>query len=199
MEVSTVKGSPERKNAILRCAEEEFLKKGYAQASLREICAKAEVTTGALYFYFKSKADLFDTLVRDVAIMLQALLEAQLYKYLEPEHSHTTIDVELIDYLLDNRIPILLLGTKAKGTKYEGYMRRIEDQLVTSLQSMMENRCGRPVDRELARIIMTMRVTAYETIISRPYTREEALDLFNNILIYGRAGMNCLLDSLMSE
>ena len=34
---------------ILQCAREEFLSKPYEAVSLREICAKAGVTTGALY------------------------------------------------------------------------------------------------------------------------------------------------------
>ena len=34
---------------ILDCAREEFLSKPYEAVSLREICAKAGVTTGALY------------------------------------------------------------------------------------------------------------------------------------------------------
>ena len=33
---------------ILDCAKAEFLEKGYMNASLRQICANAGVTTGAL-------------------------------------------------------------------------------------------------------------------------------------------------------
>ena len=44
---------------ILACAKEEFLSKGYAKVSLREVCQKAGVTTGALYNRFPNKAALF--------------------------------------------------------------------------------------------------------------------------------------------
>ena len=40
---------------ILKAAREEFLEKGYKGASLRSICKKAGVTTGAFYFQFENK------------------------------------------------------------------------------------------------------------------------------------------------
>jgi len=41
-----IEGVSER---ILSCAKEGFLEKGYADASLRTIAAKAETTTGSIY------------------------------------------------------------------------------------------------------------------------------------------------------
>lgn len=40
---------------ILACAREEFLEKGYSDASLRTIAAKADVTTGSIYSRFGGK------------------------------------------------------------------------------------------------------------------------------------------------
>ena len=44
---------------IMESAKEEFLQKGFLDASLQEICKKAGVTTGALYKRFKGKEELF--------------------------------------------------------------------------------------------------------------------------------------------
>ena len=44
-----IEGVSER---ILSCAKEGFLEKGYADASLRTIAAKAETTTGSIYSRF---------------------------------------------------------------------------------------------------------------------------------------------------
>ena len=49
---------------MLICARAEFLEKGYQKASLRSICKKAGVTTGALYFFFQDKEDLFAAIVQ---------------------------------------------------------------------------------------------------------------------------------------
>ena len=54
-----VKDEKETKRRLLESAKKEFLEKGYLQASLRNICKNAGVTTGALYFFFEGKEALF--------------------------------------------------------------------------------------------------------------------------------------------
>ena len=49
----------ETREKLLEGAMAEFSENGYMKASLRKICADAGVTTGALYFFFKNKNDLF--------------------------------------------------------------------------------------------------------------------------------------------
>ena len=55
----------ETKEKLLESARKEFAKDGYMKASLRKICANAGVTTGALYFFFQDKADLFQSIVQE--------------------------------------------------------------------------------------------------------------------------------------
>jgi AcrR family transcriptional regulator len=50
----------EKRELLIRAAKEEFMEKGYNKASLRSICSKAGVTTGALYFFFENKEDLYE-------------------------------------------------------------------------------------------------------------------------------------------
>lgn len=56
----------ETKKNILSAAAEEFSACGFANASLRQICAKAGVTTGALYAYFKDKDQLFASVISPI-------------------------------------------------------------------------------------------------------------------------------------
>ena len=58
-----MKDDKETKSRLLASAKQEFMEKGYLQASLRNICKNAGVTTGALYFFFQDKEDLFASLV----------------------------------------------------------------------------------------------------------------------------------------
>ena len=58
---------------LLLSAREEFLAHGFERASLRRICGKAGVTTGAVYFFFQGKEDLFVHLVKDTAERLTQL------------------------------------------------------------------------------------------------------------------------------
>ena len=48
---------------ILSCAMTEFLEKGYTDASLRDIAAKAGTTTGSIYTRFGDKEGLFEAIV----------------------------------------------------------------------------------------------------------------------------------------
>ena len=59
---------------LIEAAKKEFLEKGYNKASLRTICANAGVTTGALYFFFENKADLFAAIVDPPLKELKAIL-----------------------------------------------------------------------------------------------------------------------------
>ena len=47
--------SEETKTRLLQAATEEFAEYGYEKSSLRRICKNAEVTTGALYFFFSGQ------------------------------------------------------------------------------------------------------------------------------------------------
>ena len=54
---------PERRDALLQSALEEFVERGYEQASMNQIIARAGVSKGAMYYYFEGKEDLFATLI----------------------------------------------------------------------------------------------------------------------------------------
>lgn len=51
------------------------MKKGYNKASLRSICVNAGVTTGALYFFFKDKGDLYKQCIGDAVDGLYNILQ----------------------------------------------------------------------------------------------------------------------------
>ena len=48
----------EARFAIIKAAKQEFLEKGYKGASMRSIAAKANMTVGNLYRYYKNKEDI---------------------------------------------------------------------------------------------------------------------------------------------
>ena len=52
---------------IETCAKKEFLEKGYVDASLRNIAAKAGTTTGSIYSRYGGKRRTFSAIVEAVA------------------------------------------------------------------------------------------------------------------------------------
>ncbi len=55
------------KRRLVAAATDEFFACGYSGASLRQICSRAGVTTGALYFFFENKQDLLRSVIDPLA------------------------------------------------------------------------------------------------------------------------------------
>src|SRR6185369_14993893 len=53
------------RSRIQRIALELFIEQGYEQTSLREIAERLGVTKAALYYHFRTKDDIVDSLVQD--------------------------------------------------------------------------------------------------------------------------------------
>lgn len=67
----------ESRKAIIEAAKEEFLEKGYEDASMRDIAKKAHMTVGNLYRYYDSKEDIIQHIVggtfKDIDIILKTV------------------------------------------------------------------------------------------------------------------------------
>lgn len=63
------------REAIIEAAIETFLDKGVSKSSLEQIARNAGVTRGAVYWHFKDKDDLLDTLVNLVRLPMHELLD----------------------------------------------------------------------------------------------------------------------------
>lgn len=117
--------------ALLAAGKQEFLKKGYLGASMREIAAAAGVTTGALYRYYTDKEALFEALVEEPARKLQ-----EQYRERQQEFADLPLDKQLqslrrvsdsaadwmIAYLYDHFDAFKLIARHAAGTRYGHYI-----------------------------------------------------------------------------
>jgi len=69
----------ERKNEILDVAQELFFTQGYEKTSVDNIIKKVGVSKGTFYYYFKSKEDLLDKLVKrmtgKIKVEIQKIVE----------------------------------------------------------------------------------------------------------------------------
>lgn len=73
----TKQADPLARRQILAAALEVFSKQGYAGTTLDDITAAANLSKGAIYWYFESKADLFATLLGErSSIFSEILLDA---------------------------------------------------------------------------------------------------------------------------
>jgi TetR/AcrR family transcriptional regulator, acrAB operon repressor len=63
---------------ILKAALKLFSEKGYAATNLTEIAQSAAVTRGAIYWHFKDKADLFNSLAGEVGLRRDEVIQQAL-------------------------------------------------------------------------------------------------------------------------
>lgn len=67
-----------RRGEILQAAEKVFAAKGFFHSSMSEIAEAAEFGTGTLYKYFRSKEDLYFTLIDEKTEEVNRLVKAEL-------------------------------------------------------------------------------------------------------------------------
>jgi len=60
---------------VLKAALSVFSVKGYAAATLDDVATAAKVTRGAIYWHFKSKADLYNTLTQELSARGASVVE----------------------------------------------------------------------------------------------------------------------------
>lgn len=135
-----MKEEQETKERLLKSAKKEFSEKGYMKASLRKICSQAGVTTGALYFFFQDKEDLFGALVEEPIKGIYDILyrhfdeESEMLeqplKYVHEDGDHDHFAEALVRHLYDNYDAFILLLKKSQGSRYEGFI----DDVTTFLE-----------------------------------------------------------------
>lgn len=181
---------PERDapSALLKAAKEVFLKEGFEKASLRKICAKAGVTTGAVYFLYKNKEELFEAIVRKTVEEAEDLCNGLMLNELHDLQSSVENEQKLIDFLYVHREEIELLINRSKGTKYENSKKRALYWLEEAFLKFF-NRYGQSkIDREFVHILAEMRLTGYLAIVNGGYTVEKMRSLSEKIGRYAEGG-----------
>jgi AcrR family transcriptional regulator len=81
---------------IIKCAGAEFLRNGYAGASLRKIAAAAGLTTGALYRHYADKEALYKALVEPVYHEILGFLRE------ETDHYEGILDSQGLNAMWEN-------------------------------------------------------------------------------------------------
>lgn len=195
----------ETRKKLIESAREEFMEKGYIKSSLRTICKKAGVTTGALYFFFTDKADLFDAVVGDTVKAVYRMMEEhfkdenkmaaggrmpEFAKKGYAEHIETAIRTLHQMYL--HRQDILLVLTKSQGTKYENIVEQFTEAAQKHYQAMAEaigeQRGGVELDAGLVRWLAHQQMDAFVYIISHIEKEEEALPFIRQVVTYMLSG-----------
>lgn len=181
------------KDMLLKVGKEEFLEKGYAKASLRTICKKAGITTGAVYFFFENKEDLFCKIVKPFLVSLEKLGRELARAELEDTSLGVCTDMKLMEFLWRNRTEAQLLFEKSAGTRYENFKDEVLTQLESSFSLFFQKYGNMGDDKNLIRVLVKMRIKGFIELIKEDYSLEEMLRLTERIGCYADGGFQTLM------
>ena len=184
----------EKRVLLIEAAKKEFREKGYNKASLRSICAKAGVTTGALYFFFENKAELFSAIVDEPIKGLKKLLmehfkeDGEYMEHLDSmenmEMDHSDLSDMLVDYIYRNYDSFLLLLTSAENTVYENCMDEFVTLTESSMPIMLSGLKGYSYDEYMSHWMSHITVDAFVNVIKHEKDVKQAKDKLRRIMNY---------------
>lgn len=200
--------------AVTAVCEKEFMEKGYSKASLRSICKEAGVTTGALYFFFQDKDDLFCSLVSDSLMRIMELIkEHQQFEENEAKEEilSSSHDMEserilvevLVHEMYQNRDEMLLLVNGAQGSSLENAVDRIIDEMDAHNLHLARATCqelGIPMlEENLVHWMSHNQIDMFLYMLKHIETEEQALAFGRQAMTYLVTGWFALFGVDLSE
>lgn len=201
-----IEGVQER---ILKCAAEEFLEKGYTEASLRRIAERAETSTNAIYVRFHDKEGLFSAIVEPVvreflSCSLEgqetfAAMDARVQKEQVNAYSNQEI-LKLIDYIYDHFDVFRLLLDASHGTKYHDFVNQLVVMEETYTWKWLEatgagDRMKGTMPRELYHMMTTSYFEGIFEVVRHEISREKAKEYVLLMGKYHQAGFRAICEA----
>ncbi len=192
----------ETRNKLLKAARKEFIDKGYMNASLRSICKDAGVTTGALYFFFKDKDELFVEVVSKPLLAIRKALGEHLefeqreysqgYDEESSEGPDVEVSIEIVKIMFKYKEECVLLLTKAAGSSLEfakdSFIDRLEQSYRITTDAIAEVRGCSKVDDYTMHYLTHMQVESFVYLLTHSKDINEALAELPYIIKYIRGG-----------
>lgn len=194
-------------------AKQEFLEKGFQLASLRNIVKTAGVTTGAFYGYYKSKEELFDSLVGEQAKYVLKLFDTTLENFNKlsgEEQTNKMTDISgdailrMLDYIYDHTDAFKLLILCAEGTKYADFIHQLVLKEAASTFAYIETlkQMGikvKPINKNLIHMVSSGFFTGvFETVV-HDMPKIEAVEYMLQLERFYTAGWEELLSVKFGE
>ena len=181
------KDKTESHQRIISAATQEFLEKGFQNASTRSIAARAGMTSGGLYRHFQDKEDMFAALVEPALKEFRLWMEAHIRRgysgALSGDFSAMWKDNE-VDMIREVVYPNLdafrLILCCSQGTRYENFVDNLVKEHQAIMMEVFENLRAqgvpvKDVSEEELHILMSAYTTAMFEPIAHNYSLEKAM------------------------
>jgi TetR/AcrR family fatty acid metabolism transcriptional regulator len=182
----------QKRREILGAAAAVFAAKGFHQALMDDVAARAGIGKGTIYRYFAGKEDLFFSILDAEVDDLRARLEHAAASRQSPDRALRAMIATLADFTLRNR-PLMQLLPEIGQDEIRKRVKRIHRQN-TALVNLVEREIRRGIDdglfragdaRTWARMISLMTRAAFGH--GKPVARGRALRTLLDLFLHGIA------------
>lgn len=192
---------------ILECAKEEFMQKGFADASMRTIAEKAGFTTGMLYSRFADKNELFSALVKEGADKLYSYFSDVQEEFAEFPATQQVAEMQtytsskmrtVIDIIYEYFDTFKLIVCHSAGSSYDRYIDRMIEYETDSTERFMrvlqENGTSvKTVRRDINHMLASALFNGVFEVVTHDFPKEDALEYVNAVCDFFFAGWQRLL------
>ena len=199
--------------SVLACAKNEFLEKGYKDASLRVIAQAAGTSTGSIYTRFKDKAGLFNAIVgpaadqlKDMFVEIQENFHSLDDSTQEAEMGEYTSrhQMEMLEYIYDHFDEFRLLLDCSDGTRFSGFVDELVDIEVEYTYKYMEViNCesvkSGVVTEDFIHIIVTAYFNGMFEVVRHNMSRDDARKYIRLLNRYHMQGFSTVFNPEISE
>ncbi|WP_413376110.1 TetR/AcrR family transcriptional regulator [Alkalihalobacillus sp. 1P02AB] len=171
------------KDKILFLATDLFLDKGYTFVSMDDVAKHCNVTKATIYYYYKTKNDLFT----DAMVQLMVRIKQQIVRILSAEeplrlrmfklakaHIEATVDIDINSFMKEAKISLtpeqLLL------------MKTSEDEMYSSLEKALQNEMNKGIIPKSNARLQAVSFVALLTAGKNFETEQQLDQLINEIL-----------------
>lgn len=197
----------ETREMLLASAKQEFLEKGYQGASLRSICKNAGVTTGALYFFFQDKEDLFAAIVEPVLEKLKHMLQQHMRQELmelqqlpaareDNMQDDMFASTQIIHLLYANYDMFTLILTKSQGSRFENCIDEFVEIMENGYQIFAVEQAKvlgvEPPDEYTLHWVAHVQINAFSHLLLHEKDEQRALKHMEQVMNYLLGGWNAM-------
>ena len=188
---------------ILEAAKTEFAAQGFQGASLRRICSGAGVTTGALYFFFEGKDDLFQNVLSEAAQPFQKLVSehyrreraSALRDSEEGGNADLEVTRQVIDLYFRNRDVWDILIRHLNHPAVQAFLDRFIDDSTEHYRCLLEETSpDRKLDLFAIHQFVHMQADTMLTLFSHDFSREEMVGHSKTVVRMLRGAFRALLN-----
>ncbi len=188
------------KKALMKSGKDEFLVSGFEKASLRTICKKAGVTTGAFYAYFDKKEDLFEAIVTPMLSAFYHMYNEVVRSALTDVRNNESNELRAMEFICEHLDEFRLLFDCSKGTGYADFQKKmLEELFMSSYQACFDRYAGCHVDPNIVWIFVRIKYAQYMEIAYGDYSMEERRKVIRLYASFTETGFMKLIDGITDK